>query len=251
MALGFFQRGKVPFVSTFAAFLTRAYDQIRMSALAQANIKFIGSHAGVSIGEDGSSQMGLEEIAMFRALPETVVLYPSDAVSTEKLVWEAAKHVGNVYIQTTRKEAPIIYNENDNFEIGGSKTIKSSEKDIATVIGAGVTLHEALGAYEDLQKEGINIRVIDLYSVKPLDLENLKKAAVETKNIIVVEDNHSEGGMYEAVAGALASVSSLSSYKVASLSVTKMPKSGKPEELLAFEEIDKNAIIKQVKEIKN
>ncbi|MEK7162080.1 MAG: transketolase, partial [Patescibacteria group bacterium] len=155
MALGFFQRGKVPFVSTFAAFLTRAYDQIRMSALAQANIKFIGSHAGVSIGEDGSSQMGLEEIAMFRALPETVVLYPSDAVSTEKLVWEAAKHVGNVYIQTTRKEANILYSskyqvvsikEEDNltkheFKIGGSCTLKSSASDVVTVIGAGVTLH--------------------------------------------------------------------------------------------------------------
>lgn len=263
MALGFARRGKVPFVSTFAAFLTRAYDQIRMSALAQSNIKFIGSHAGVSIGEDGSSQMGLEEIAMFRALPETVVLYPSDAVSTEKLVWEAAKHQGNVYIQTTRKEATIIYSNdkidgNDKneqelmqheFKIGGSCTLKSSVSDVVTVIGAGVTLHEALSAYEDLQKEGINIRVIDLYSVKPLDLESLKKAALETKNIIVVEDNHHEGGLYEAIAGALASVASLSSYKVASLSVTKMPKSGKPEELLAFEEIDKNAIIKQVKEI--
>ncbi|MFA5990974.1 MAG: transketolase [Candidatus Doudnabacteria bacterium] len=263
MALGFARRGKVPFVSTFAAFLTRAYDQIRMSALAQSNIKFIGSHAGVSIGEDGSSQMGLEEIAMFRALPETVVLYPSDAVSTEKLVWEAAKHQGNVYIQTTRKEANILYSskyqvasskEEGNltqheFKIGGSCTLKLSTSDVVTVIGAGVTLHEALSAYEDLQKEGINIRVIDLYSVKPLDLESLKKAAMETKNIIVVEDNHSEGGLYEAIVGGLASVSDLSSYKVASLAVTKMPKSGKPEELLAFEEIDKNAIIKQVRQV--
>ncbi|MBI5530468.1 MAG: transketolase [Candidatus Doudnabacteria bacterium] len=265
MALGFSRRGKIPFVSTFAAFLSRAFDQIRMSALAQSNIKFIGSHAGVSIGEDGSSQMGLEEIAMFRALPETVVLYPSDAVSTEKLVLEAAKHKGNVYIQTTRKETEIIYrndkidgndkNEQElmqqEFKIGGSCTLKSSDKDIATVIGAGVTLHEALAAYEELKKEGINIRVIDLYSVKPLDLESLKKATVETKNIIVVEDNHHEGGIYEAVAGALASVESLSSYKVASLSVTKLPRSGKPDELLAYEEIDKNAIIKLVKTINN
>ncbi len=251
MALGFSRRGKIPFVSTFAAFFSRAYDQIRMSALAQSNIKYIGSHAGVSIGEDGGSQMGLEEIAMFRALPETVVLYPSDAVSAEKLVFETAKHQGNVYIQTTRKEGAILYNQDEAFPIGGSKTLKSSENDVATVIGAGVTLHEALAAYEELKKEGINIRVIDLYSVKPPDLDALKKAALETKNIITVEDSHHEGGIYEAVAGALASVSSLSSYKVASLSVKKIPHSGKPEELLAFMGIDRTAIIKNVKEIIN
>jgi len=248
VALGFSRRGKIPFVSTFAAFLTRAYDQIRMSALAQSNIKFIGSHAGVSIGEDGSSQMGLEEIAMFRALPETVVLYPSDAVSTEKLVFEAVKHKGNVYIQTTRKEASIIYNNEEKFEIGGSKTIKSSASDVATVIGAGVTLHEALGAYEELKKEGINIRVIDLYSIKPLDLETLKKAAQETKIVITVEDNHHEGGIAEAVLYGLNDLIGIS-VKFKALSVKKIPHSGKPEELLAFEEIDKNAIIKVIKKL--
>jgi len=187
MALGFSKRGKIPFVSTFAAFLSRAFDQIRMSALSDANIKFIGSHAGVSIGEDGASQMGLEEIAMFRTLLNSVVLYPSDAVSTEKLVLEAAKHHGNVYIQTTRMETKIIYSNQQTvnskqqtnlveheFKIGGSCVLKSSDKDQATVIGAGVTLHEALKAYEELLKEGINIRVIDLYSIKPIDIETLK-----------------------------------------------------------------------------
>ena len=248
MALGFARRGKVPFVSTFAAFLSRAFDQIRMSALAQSNIKFIGSHAGVSIGEDGSSQMGLEEVAMFRALPETVVLYPSDAISTEKLVFESAKHKGNIYIQTTRKETPILYKADEEFKIGGSKTLKSSANDIATVIGVGVTLHEALMAYEELKKENIYIRVIDLYSVKPLDLETLKKAAVETKNIITVEDNHHEGGIAEAVLFGLNSLIG-TSVNFKSLSVTKIPHSGKPAELMAYQEIDKDAIISTVKKL--
>ena len=242
VALGFSRRGKIPFVSTFAAFLTRAFDQIRMSGLAKANIKFCGSHAGVSIGEDGASQMGLEEIAMFRALLGSVVLYPSDAVSTEKLVFESAKHMGNVYIQTTRKETTIIYNDKDNFPIGGSKTLKSSANDVATVIGAGVTIHEALSAYEELNKEGINIRVIDLYSIKPIDVSTLEKAAKETEHIITVEDNYPEGGIGEAVKSVISEQCA-----VHSLAVRKMPRSGKPEELLAYEEIDKNAIIKKVK----
>ena len=249
VALGFSRRGKIPFVSTFAAFFSRAFDQIRMSQYADSNIKFVGSHAGVSIGEDGASQMGLEEIAMFRTLLSSVVLYPSDAVSTEKLVDEAAKHHGNVYIQTTRKDTAILYSADEKFPIGGSKTLKSSPTDKVTVIGAGVTLHEALAAYEELLKENINIRVIDLYSVKPLDIATLKKAAQETNAVITVEDNFVEGGIGEAVAAALASVGKLSGYKVESLAVRKIPHSGKPEELLAYEEIDKNAIIKAVKKL--
>ncbi len=253
-ALGFSRRGKVSFVSTFAAFFSRAFDQIRMSQYAKANIKFVGSHAGVSIGEDGASQMGLEEIAMFRTLLDSVVLYPSDAISTEKLVAEAAKHFGNVYIQTTRKDTAILYTSTDEFSIGGSKTLKSSANDVATVIGAGITVHEALAAYEELQKEGVNIRVVDLYSVKPLDVETLLKAARETKAIITVEDAYPEGGIGEAVKGALsastfAEASADKKCLVLSLAVKKMPKSGKPEELLAFEEIDKNAIIKQIKQL--
>lgn len=244
-ALGLSRRGKIPFVSTFAAFFSRAFDQIRMSQYSNANIKFIGSHAGVSIGEDGASQMGLEEIAMFRTLLDSVVLYPSDAISTEKLVEEAARVHGIVYIQTTRQATPIIYNQKDVFEIGGSKVVKKSENDSVTVVGAGITLHEALAAYEELQKENISIRVIDLYSIKPIDTATLIKAAKETNVIITVEDHFAEGGIGEAVASAL----STHSTPVHSLAVRKMPKSGKPQELLDYEEISKDAIIKKVKEL--
>ncbi len=247
-ALGFARRGKIPFVSTFAAFFSRAFDQIRMSQYAKSNIKFVGSHAGVSIGEDGASQMGLEELAMFRTLQDSVVLYPSDAVSTECLVWEAAKHFGNVYIQTTRKETPILYNPGDEFKIGGSRVLRSSDTDQATVIGAGITVHEALAAYDELKKEGVNIRVVDLYSVKPIDTVTLEKCARETKHIITVEDSYPEGGIGEAVAATLSQIPNIK-FQMSNLAVRKMPKSGKPEELLAYEEIDKNAIIQKVRQV--
>ena len=243
-ALGLSRRGKIPFVSTFSAFFTRAFDQIRMSQYSDPNIKFVGSHAGVSIGEDGPSQMGLEDMAMFRAIFNSVVLYPSDAVSTEKLVEEAAKHNGIVYIRTTREATPIIYRPGDEFPIGGSKVLRKSEKDIATVIGAGVTLHEALGAYEALKTEGVFIRVIDLYSIKPMDENTLREAARATKSIITVEDHYPEGGLGEAVK----SVLTPSPVRVYSLAVRKKPKSGKPEELLDYEEISQKAIVKKVKE---
>jgi transketolase len=261
VASGFSRRGKIPFVSTFAAFFSRAFDQIRMSQYAHANIKFVGSHAGCSIGEDGSSQMALEDIAMFRTNLNGVVLYPSDAVSTEKLVAEAAKHQGNVYIRTTRKDTAILYSSQQSavssqqdglvghdFKIGGSCTIRSSDKDKVTVIGAGVTLHEALAAYEELKKDGINIRVIDLYSIKPIDIRALQKAAKETKAIITVEDHFPEGGIGEAVASVLSQMSNVKC-QMLHLAVTKEPHSAKPDELLAYEEIDKNAIIKKVTEI--
>ena len=244
-ALGLSRRGKIPFVSTFAAFFTRAFDQIRMSQYSDPNIKFVGSHAGVSIGEDGPSQMGLEDIAIFRAILNSVVLYPSDAVSTEKLVEEAAKHDGIVYIRTTRKETPILYSPDEPFTIGGSKVLRKSERDIATVIGAGVTLHEALEAYEALKKEGILIRIIDLYSIKPVDETTLREAASATKSIITVEDHYAEGGIGEAVKSALAT----SPVPIYSLSVTKKPKSGKPQELLDYEEISRVAIVKKVREV--
>ena len=260
VALGFSRRGKIPFVSTFAAFFSRAFDQIRMSQYADGNIKFVGSHAGVSIGEDGASQMGLEEIAMFRTLLNSVVLYPSDAVSAEKLVYEAAKHHGNVYIQTTRKDTAILYSNKQtadsnqqalvvhDFKIGGSCVLRSSDHDQATVVGAGITLHEALAAYEVLKKEGINIRVIDLYSVKPIDVETLIKAAKETKVIITVEDHYEAGGIGEAVGAAISRQQSADSCPVYILAVRKMPRSGKPDELLKYEEIDADAIIKKVKQ---
>ena len=241
-ALGLDKRGKIPFVPTFGAFLTRAFDQIRMSQYSQANIKFVGSHAGVSIGEDGPSQMALEDIAMFRTILNSVILYPSDAISAEKLVEEAIKFKGIVYLRTTRSVTPIIYKPNENFPIGGSKILKKSDKDAVTVVAAGVTLFEALKAYEILQKEGINIRVIDLYSIKPIDEAALKQAAKETKAIITVEDHFAEGGIGEAVRSVVET-------KIYSLAVRKMPRSGKPEELLDFEEISAKAIVKKVREI--
>jgi len=244
-ALGLSRRGKIPFVSTFAAFFTRAFDQIRMSQYSDPNIKFVGSHAGVSIGEDGPSQMGLEDIAIFRAILNSVVLYPSDAVSTEKLVEEAAKHDGIVYIRTTRSETPILYRPDEPFKIGGSKVLRKSEGDIATVIGAGVTLYEALEAYESLKKEGILIRIVDLYSIKPVDETTLREAASATKSIITVEDHYPEGGIGEAVKSALAT----SAVPIYSLSVTKKPKSGKPQELLDYEEISRKSIVSKIREL--
>lgn len=244
-ALGLSKRGKIPFVSTFAAFLTRGFDQIRMSQYSGSNIKFVGSHAGVSIGEDGPSQMGLEDIAMFRALLDSVVLCPADAISTEELIEQSAKHFGNVYIRTTRKDTPVIYKENEKFFIGGSKTIRESGKDQATIVAAGITLHEALKAYNELEKENIYVRVIDLYSIKPIDKKALKKAAGETSAIITVEDHFAEGGIGEAVRSALCDQDT----KIYSLAVRKIPKSATPQELLDYEEISKSAIIRKVKEV--
>ncbi|GLI53504.1 transketolase [Thermodesulfovibrio yellowstonii] len=237
MAVGLALRGKIPFVSTFAAFLARAFDHIRMAQYSEANIKFVGSHAGVSIGQDGPSQMGLEDIAMMRSILNSVVLYPSDAVSTEKLVREAAKHNGIVYIRTTRSATPVIYSYDEEFPIGGSKVLKASDKDLFTVVGAGITLHEALKAYEELKNKGIYIRVIDLYSVKPLDTKTLKKALSETKAIITVEDHYPAGGIGEAVKA------EIGSDRVYSLACRKTPKSGTPEELLDYEEISAKAIV--------
>lgn len=245
VALGLSRRGKVPFISTFAAFFTRSADQVRMSQYSNGNVKYIGSHAGVSIGEDGASQMALEDIAQFRNLHDGVVLYPSDAVSTEKLVEASAKHFGNVYIRTTRKETPVVYNSSEDFVIGGSKVLKESDNDLVTVVGAGVTLHEALAAYEKLKEEGINIRVIDLYSIKPIDEKTLKESAIKTKIIITVEDHHEEGGLGEAVTSAVSDTG----VKVYRLAVKKMPRSGKPEELLEYEEISKDEIVEKVKEL--
>ena len=173
VAAGMSACGKIPFVSTFAAFLTRGFDQIRMARISRANIRFVGSHCGISIGQDGPSQMGLEDIAMFRAIPDSVVLYPSDAVSTEHLVARLADHEGISYLRTTRPKAAVIYDSDEVFEIGGSKTLRRSDDDKITVVGAGITLHEALKAYDILNERGCAIRVIDAYSVKPIDAEGL------------------------------------------------------------------------------
>lgn len=245
VALGLARRGKIPFVSTFAAFMSRALDQIRMSRYSDANLKYVGSHAGVSIGQDGPSQMGLEDIAAFRTILDGVVLYPADAVSTDHLVEAAARHKGIVYIRTTRSSTPIIYNSDEQFEIGGSKTLWKSEGDVVTVVAAGITLHEALKAYEELRKENISIRVIDLYSIKPLDLETLQRAARETGRILTVEDHYAAGGIGEAVKDAL----SLSGVPVWSLAVRRIPKSGEPQELLDYEGISSRGIVSKVKDI--
>jgi transketolase len=244
-ALGLALRGKAPFVSSFAAFLSRACDQIRMSQYSQANIKFCGSHAGVSIGEDGSSQMGLEDIALFRTLQQSVVLYPADALSAEKLVEEMAAHQGIAYLRTTRKEIPVLYGKDETFVIGGSKTLRSGSRDGATVVAAGITVHEALAACEELRREGIDVRVIDLYSVKPLDEGTLRRAARETGAIVTVEDHVPEGGLGEAVLSALAEENVVSRM----LAVRKLPHSGKPDELLAYEGISAASIVQAVREL--
>ena len=245
--IGLAKRGKIPFVSTFAAFLSRAYDQIRMSAISQANIKYAGSHCGVSIGEDGPSQMGLEDIAMFRAIPGAVVLYPSDAIAAERLVAEAAAHEGIVYLRTSRPKTPILYDVTESFPIGGCKVVRESSEDKVTVVAAGIALHEALKAHEALAQDGIAIRIIDLYSIKPIDTEMLQTAASETNNtLITVEDHYPEGGLGDAVLDAVAT----QGVCVHKLAVTGMPRSGKPEELLEYHGISANAIVQKVKELK-
>jgi transketolase len=242
-ALGLGIRGKVPFASTFAAFLTRAYDQIRMAQYSRPNLNLVGSHCGVSIGEDGFSQMALEDIAMFRPLLNSVILYPSDSVSTTALVHKMADHYGLHYLRTTRAQTDILYTPQDNFEFGGSKTHKTNDqKPVLTIIGAGITLHEALKAQKALQAQDTIVNVVDLYSIKPVDTKTIFELVSQNQPILVVEDHYKEGGIYSAVCEAVAPVGGV----VHSLAVTKMPKSGKPEELLQFMEIDAQAIYKKV-----
>lgn len=246
MAIGCARRGKIPFVSTFASFLTRAHDHIRMAAIGQSPLRIVGSHAGVSIGEDGPSQMGLEDIAMMRALPESVVLYPADAVSTFSLVGQMANYTHGIsYLRTTRMATPIIYNNSDTFRIGGCAVLKQSKNDVACVVAAGVTLFEALKAYELLRNKSISIAVIDLYSIKPLDVATLHAvAAVCDNRIITVEDHYRQGGLGEAVAAACAQTN----IDVQILAVDALPRSGKPAELLAWAGIDAAAIIQAVQQ---
>jgi transketolase len=228
-AMGLAARGAIPFPSTFACFLTRAYDFVRMAAISNLNIKLAGSHAGVSIGEDGPSQMGLEDLAMMRAQPNTTVLYPCDAVSAEHLVTLAAQHPGMVYIRTSRPKTAVIYRNDERFEIGGSKTLRESASDSATVVAVGVTVFEALKAYDRLRQSGINVRVIDAYSVQPIDRATLVRAGRLTGNVIItVEDHYAAGGLGDAVATAVAS----DGIAVHRLAVREIPRSGKPEELL-------------------
>lgn len=245
LAVGLAHRGKIPFISTFGAFMTRAFDQLRMAQYSQANIKIVGSHVGVSMGQDGSSQMALEDIAMMRAIRESMVLYPADAISTEKLVTLMAQTQGICYLRTTRDDTPILYDQKTQFKIGGSHTLRQSSNDQITVVAAGITVHEALTAYDELRKQGIFIRVIDLYSIKPLDVDTLTKAARETKSVIVVEDHYPEGGIGEAVATTLINQSA----QVYSLAVNRMPVSGKSAELLNYMGISASAIVRKVHDL--
>lgn len=229
-AVGFSVRKRIPFASTFAAFLTRAYDFIRMAAISQGNIKLCGSHAGVSIGEDGPSQMGLEDLAMMRAIYGSTVLYPCDANQAAALTAVMADRQGIVFLRTTREKTPVLYEFGTAFPVGGSVTVRSSDHDQVTVVGAGITLHESLKAFELLAKEGITVRVVDAYSVKPIDGAMLEKAARETKGIIVVEDHWAEGGLGDAVLDGLSNAGVCAT--VVKLAVRQMPGSGKPMELL-------------------
>jgi transketolase len=246
VATGVGARGKVPFVSTFACFFTRAADQIRVAGISQANLKLAGSHAGVSIGEDGPSQMALEDLALMRAIAGSAVLCPCDAVSTEKLVEQMALHKGLCFLRTARPKTPVIYNNNETFPIGGAKVLRQNAGDKVTIVAAGVTVYEALRAADLLKNENIGITVIDAYSLKPLGKKDILAAAHKTHHtIITVEDHYTEGGLGDAVAGEL----SADGVKVHKLAVTSLPRSGKPEELLAHHGIDAAAIVKQVKSL--
>ena len=228
-ATGMAARGKVPFASTFACFLERACDQIRMSAISMANIKLVGSHAGVSIGEDGPSQMALEDIAMFRAMADCVVLYPCDAVSTERAVELAANHLGMVFIRTSRPKTPVTYDNHHEFALGKANLLRHADTDKVTVVGAGITVFEALKAYDQLKAQGTTIRVIDIFSIKPIDKALLLESARRTNNtIITVEDHYINGGLGDAVASAV----SPEGVRVHKLGVDELPRSGKPEELI-------------------
>ena len=240
MAMGFATTGRVPFVSTFACFLTRAADFIRLAGLARANIKFVGTHAGVSIGEDGGSQMGLEDLALFRALPESTVLYPSDGVSTWRAVELAAAQPGLCYIRTGRPKAGLIYPNGESFAIGQAKVLKQSPRDRAAVVAAGVTLFEALAAYDRLQAKGIAVRVVDLFSLRPVDRATLLAAARAAHNtLITVEDHYAAGGLGDAVSEAVGP----DGVRVVRLAVEGVPRSGKPDELLHRYRIDADAIV--------
>ncbi|MEW6731567.1 MAG: transketolase [Acidobacteriota bacterium] len=246
-AVGLSVCGKVPFASTFAAFLTRAYDFIRMAAVSHANIKLCGSHAGVSIGEDGPSQMALEDLAMMRAVWGSTVLYPCDANQTAALVVAMVQQSGIVYMRTTREKTPLLYQPDEEFHIGGSKVLRHSDNDKATVVAAGITVHEALKAAHQLAQEGIAVRVIDAYSIKPIDTTTLYQAARDTNGkIVVVEDHWSEGGLGDAVLAAFAGSSTLPP-RIIKLAVRDMPGSGTPEQLLDAAGISASHIVKAVR----
>jgi len=248
-AVGLQALGKVPFAATFGAFVTRAYDFIRMAAISRANLRLCGSHAGVSIGEDGPSQMALEDLAMMRAVQGSVVLYPADGNATAKLVQAMAELNGISYLRTTREKTPKLYGPEEEFPIGGSKVLRSGPRDLVTVVGGGVTVFEALKAADALAGEGIPVRVVDAYSVKPIDSDTLRKALLETGLLIVVEDHWIEGGLGDAVLEAVAAGGAKVSGRVVKLAVTEMPGSGTPDELRDWAGISAAKIARAVRAV--
>jgi transketolase len=245
VGMGLAAKGYVPFMATFAAFLSRAHDQLRMAAYSQSNIKVCGSHVGVSIGEDGPSQMGLEDLAIFRPIPGCAILYPSDAVSTEACVDTMSRHRGLAYLRTTRPATVSLYGPDEAFPLGGSKVLRKGPDDAAAVIAAGITVHEALKACDALKTEGIGIRVIDAYSVKPLDEEGIRREVGEAGGkAVVVEDHYAGGGLGDAVAMALAGKA-----PVRHLCVRDLPRSGKAEELLDIFGLSAKHIVAAVKDL--
>jgi transketolase len=246
MAVGMQVLGKVVFAATFAAFLTRAYDFVRMAAIGRADLRLAGSHAGVSIGEDGPSQMALEDLAMMRAVHGSTVLYPCDGNSTAKLVAGMADLPGISYMRTTREMTAPLYDAAADFRVGGSMVLRSSEQDRVTLVGAGITVHESLAAAESLAAEGISARVIDCYSIKPIDAVTLETALSETRVVVTVEDHWSEGGLGDAVLEALAASGELSG-RVVKVAVTAMPGSGTPEELRDWAGISATRIAERVR----
>jgi transketolase len=244
VAVGYATRGHVPFASTFATFFTRAADQIRVAGISQSNLKLVGSHVGISIGEDGPSQMALEDLALMRAVVGSTVLYPAEAVATEKLLEQMAIVKGVCFLRTSRPKTPVIYGNDEKFPIGGAKVLRTGDK--VTVVGAGVTLFEALKAADQLKAEGIAVTVIDAYSIKPLGKKEILAEAKKTNNtVITVEDHYSEGGLGDAVAGEL----SCEGIKVHKLAVVGIPRSGHAAELMAAFGIDAAAIVKKVKSL--
>jgi transketolase len=245
-AAGLAACGKIPFVATFAAFFTRAYDFIRMAAISQSNLKLVGTHVGVSIGEDGPSQMGLEDIAMMGAQPGVVVLYPSDATSTYRLVDLAARHKGMVYIRAGRPKSPVLYGADEPFHIGGSKVVRQGHGDVLTIVAAGVTLFEALKAHDQLKQAGIAVRIVDLYSIAPIDRATLMDCARATQGrILTVEDHYAHGGLGDAVLSAV----STEGIKVHKLAVRAIPHSGKPDELIDHFGIGARSIVETAKQV--
>jgi transketolase len=245
-AAGLAACGKIPFAATFAAFFTRAYDFIRMAAISQSNIKLVGTHVGVSIGEDGPSQMGLEDIAMMATQPGITVLYPSDGTCTYRLVEAAANHKGMVYLRAGRPKSPILYGPEEQFPVGGSKVLRQSANDALTIVAAGVTLFEALKAYDKLKATGISVRVIDLYSIVPIDRTTLLESASATHGrLLTVEDHYAHGGLGHAVLDAVGS----EGVRVHKLAVRAIPHSGKPDELIDHYGIGARSIVEATQHI--